>query len=103
MDPPSKEIAYMRQFVVSYNNSFRIMHGLSMMCSALACLHTIRSMHDPDYACYSLRCRMDVSGNYITHSVINIDVYVKSKLQSIWTATFYNRAILLVDADVYKA
>ena len=43
---------------------------------------------------YSLRCRLDVSFNLITHSVINSDVHVASKLNSIWIATLYNLTAL---------
>ena len=42
----------------------------------------------------SLRCRLDVSFNLITHSVIHSDVHVASKLNSVWIATLYNLAAL---------
>ena len=83
----------MRQFVVSYNNSFRILRSLPMRCSASAmfassnvdsCQARIRR------SIYSRRCRLDVSFNLITRSVINSDVHVLSKLNSTWIATLYN-------------
>ena len=83
----------MRQFIVSYNNSFRILRSLPMRCSASAmfassnvdsCQAGIRQ------SIYSLRCRLDVSFILITHSVINSDVHVASKLNSRWIATLYN-------------
>ena len=84
----------MRQFIVSYNNSFRILRSLLMRCSASAMFASsyvdscqariIRSMH----------CRVDVSFNLITHSIINTDVHVASKLNSVWIATLYNLAAL---------
>ena len=42
----------------------------------------------------SLHCRLDVSFNLITYSVINSDVHVASELNSIWIATLYNLAAL---------
>ena len=70
----------MRQFIVSYNNFFRILHSLPMRCSASAlfassnvdsCQARIRR------SIYSLRCRLDVSFNLITHSVMNSDVHCR--------------------------
>ena len=87
----------MRQFIVSYNNSFRIVRSLPMRCSASAmfassnvdsCQARIRR------SIYSLRCRLDVSSNMITHSVIHSDVHVASKLNNMWIATLYNLAAL---------
>ena len=87
----------MRQFIVSYNNLFRILRSLPMRCSASAmfassnvdsCQARIRRF------IYSLRCRLDVSFNLITHSVINSDVHVASKLNSRWIATLYNLTAL---------
>ena len=87
----------MRQFIVSYNNLFRILRSLPMRCSASAmfassnvdtCQARIRR------SIYSLRCRLDVSFNLITHSVIHSDVHVASKLNSVWIATLYNLAAL---------
>ena len=87
----------MRQFIVSYNTSFCILRSLPMRCSASAmfassnvdsCQTRIRR------SIYSLRCRLDVSFNLITHSVIHSDVHVVSKLNSVWIATLYNLAAL---------
>ena len=87
----------MRQFIVSYNNSFRILRSLPMRCSANAmfassyvdsCQARIRR------SIYSLHCRLGVSFNLITHSVIHSDVHVASKLNSIWIVTLYNLAAL---------
>ena len=87
----------MRQFIVSYNNSFRIVRSLPMRCSASAmfassnvdsCQARIRR------SIYSLRCRLDVSSNMITHSVIHSDVHVASKLNNMWIATLYDLAAL---------
>ena len=83
--------------IVSYNNSFRILRSLPMRRSASAmfassnvdsCQARIRR------SIYSLRCRLDVSFNLITHSVINSDVHVASKLNSRWIATLYNLTAL---------
>ena len=88
----------MRQFIVSYNNSFRILRSLPMRrsgsaltfvsCSVDSCQARIRrSIYIP-----SLRCRLDVSFNLITR-VINSDVHVASKANSN-LATLYNLAAL---------
>ena len=73
----------MRNFIVSYNNAFRILHGLPMRCSASgmfaesnvdSCQAQIRrSIH-------SLRNRLDVSLNILARSVVNSDVHVTSSL-----------------------
>ena len=91
----------MRQFIVSYNNSFRILRSLLMRCSASAMFASSnveivvrQESDDLGPIIYSLRCRLDVSFNLITHSVINSDVHVASKLNSIWIATLYNLAAL---------
>ena len=72
----------MRQLIVSYNNSFRILRSLPMRCSASAmfassnvdsCQARIRRY------IYSLRCRLDVSFNLITHRVIHSDVTYMSR------------------------
>ena len=87
----------MRQFILSYNDSFRILRRLPMKCSASAMFAS--SNVDSWQArirrsIYSLRCRLDVSFNLITHSIINSDVHVTSKLYSICIATLYNLAAL---------
>ena len=74
-----------------------LLRSLPMRCSASAMFapsnvdscqaRTRRSI-------YSLRCRLDVSFNLITHSVIHSDVHVASKLNSVWIATLYNLAAL---------
>ena len=83
----------MRQFIASYNNSFRILRNLPLRCSASAmfaspnvdsCQARIRR------SIYSLRCRLEVSFNLITHSLISSDVHVASKLNSRWIETLYN-------------
>ena len=58
----------------------------------MPCLHPLMSIvvRQESDDLYSLRCRLDVSFNLITHSVINSDVHVASKLNSKWIATLYN-------------
>ena len=77
----------------------------------MPCLHplmliVVRQESDDLYrirrSIYSLRCRLDVSFDLITHSVINSDVHVASKLNSRWIATLYNLAVLR-EADIFKA
>ena len=80
----------MRQFILSYNYSLRILRSLPMRCNASAMFapsnvdsceaRLIRSI-------YSLRCGQDVSFNLIAHSVIHSDVHVASKINSVWIAT----------------
>ena len=82
----------MRNFIVSYNNAFRILHGLPMRCSASgmfaesnvdSCQAQIRrSIH-------SLRNRLDVSLNVIARSVVNSDVHITSSLHHTWIRTLY--------------
>ena len=65
----------------------------------MPCLHplmsiVVRQESDDLYIYYSLRCRLDVSFNLITHSVINSDVHVAPKLNSRWIATLYNLTAL---------
>ena len=64
----------------------------------MPCLHPLMSIvvrqESDDLYNYSLRCRLDVSFNLITHSVINSDVHVASKLNSRWIATLYNLTAL---------
>ena len=68
----------MRQFIVSYNNWFRTLRSLPMRCSASAMFPTFHYLmlivvrQEPDNI--SLRCRLDVSFNLTTHSVIHSDV-----------------------------
>ena len=69
-----------------------------MKCSACGMFASsnvdkLSSMNQTMYI-YSLHRILDVSVNYITHSVINSDEYVTSKLHSIWLATLYNLATL---------
>ena len=59
----------------------------------MSCLHPLMSIvvrQESDDLYNSLRCRLDVSFNLITHSVINSDVHVASKLNSRWISTLYN-------------
>ena len=84
-------------FIVSYNNSFRVVRSLPMRCSASAMF--VSSNVDSCQArirrsIYSLRCRLDVSSNLITHSVIHSDVHVASKLNNMLISTLYNLAAL---------
>ena len=81
----------MRQFIVYYNNSFRIVRSLPMRCSASA---MFASSNVDSCQARSLRCRLDVSSNMITHSVIHSDVHVASKLNNMWIATLYNLSAL---------
>ena len=82
----------MRNFIVSYNNAFWILHGLPMRCSVSgmfaesivdSCRAQIRrSIH-------ILRTRLDVSLNVIARSVVNSDVHVTSSLHHMWIRTLY--------------
>ena len=83
----------MRQFIVSYNNSFRILHGLPMRCSASGMFATAnvdscqtrfrRSVS-------SLRGRLDASCNVIIMIVVNSDVHVTSSLHRMWITSLYS-------------
>ena len=87
----------MRQFIVSYNNLFRIVRSLPMRCSASAmfassnvdsCQARIRRSIYRD-------CVVDwMSRHMITYSVIHSDVHVASKLNNMWIATLHNLAVL---------
>ena len=85
----------MNRFIVSYNNSFRILRGLPMRCSASgmfaaskvdSCQTIIRR------SIFSLRSRLGVSCNNITQSVSNSDVYVTSELDDRWITALYTIA-----------
>ena len=70
----------MNRFIVSYNNSFRILRGLPMRCSASGMFAASRvdSCRTRIRRIFSLRSRLGVSCNNITQSVMNSDVYVTS-------------------------
>ena len=85
----------MNRFIVSYNNSFRILRGLPMRCSASgmfaasrvdSCQTRIRR------SIFSLHSRLGVSCNNITQSVMNSDVYVTSELHDRWITALYTIA-----------
>ena len=93
----------MRQFIVSYNKSFRTMRSLPMRCMAsgtFASSNMIDVKHEPDDVYnYSVRYRRVVSANSITHSgsVIYTDVglHGTSNLNSMWNATSQQRNTLI--------
>ena len=68
----------MHHFMVSYNNAFRILHGLPMRCSASgmfassgvnSCQTCIRR------SVYILQCRLHASLNSIVHNIINCRIH----------------------------
>ncbi len=88
--------ACMHQFIVSYNNAFRILHGLPMRCSASgmfassgvnSCQTCIRRR------VYSLQCRLHASLNSIVHNIINCDVHLTSSLHKSWLCTLHSNTI----------
>ena len=90
--------SYMRHFIVSYNNTFRILHGLPMRCSASGMF--ARSGVNSCQTCirrnvYSLKCRLHASLNSIVHNTINCDVHLTSSLHRSWLCTLYSNTMHL--------
>ena len=88
----------MHHFIVSYNNAFRILHGLPMRCSASgmfassgvsSCQTSFRR------SVYSLQCRLHASLNLILHNIINCDVHLTSSLHKAWLRTLHSNTMHL--------
>ena len=82
-----------QQFVVAYNNSFRILNNLPMRCSAS---HMFATANVSSGKCvirkaiFSLMNRIDMSLNPIIYSIKTSDVYCTSKLRHQWVRDLYN-------------
>ena len=82
----------MQHFVASYKNVFRIMHSLSMRCSA-----SLMFVSSGTNCCntrfrkcmYSLMCRISVSTNNIVQSIEYSDVYNTSVLHMKWICAIH--------------
>ena len=81
------------QFMVAYNNSYRILNRLPMRCSASgmfatdnvnSCTCVIRK------SIFSLMTRIALSLNPIVKSIVGGDVYCTSALRNLWTSLLYN-------------
>ena len=88
----------MHHFIVSYNNAFRILHGLPMRCSASgmfassgvsSCQTSFRR------SVYSLQCRLHASLNLILHNIINCYVHLTSSLHKAWLRTLHSNTMHL--------
>ena len=79
------------RFIVSYNNSFRILRGLPMRCSASGiCLQHLELIAvRQEFVVVSLAC---VAGLVFPASVMNSDVYVTSELHERWITALYTIA-----------
>ena len=79
-------------FIASYNNAFRIMHNLSMRCSASLmfvssgtdCCNTILRK-----CLYNLMCRISASMNKFVQSIEYSGVYNTSVLCMKWIRAIY--------------
>ena len=90
----------MHHFIVSYNNAFRILHGLPMKCSASGmfassgvnsnCCQTLIRR-----CIYSLQCRLHASLNSIVDNIINCEVHLTSSLYKAWLCTLYSNTMRL--------
>ncbi len=84
--------AAMQHFIVSYNNAFRIMHSLSMRCSAslmFVSSHTDCCNTRFRKCMYSFMSRISASTNNIVESIIHGDVYTTSVLRRKWISAIY--------------
>ena len=82
-----------QQFKVAYNNSYRILNRLPMICSA----SNMFANGNVNYcACvlrksiYSLMTRIHASLNPIVNSIVRGDVYFTSALRIQWVSQLYN-------------
>ncbi len=80
------------QFIVAYNNSYRILNILPMICSASgmfatdnvnSCTCVIRK------SIYSLTTRIFTSTNPIVKTIVGGDVYCTSALGNLWISLLY--------------
>ena len=79
--------AAMQHFIASYNNAFKIMHSLSMMCSAslMLLVLAITVGNTRFRKCVSsLTCRIFPSTNNIVQSIEYNDMYDTSVLRIKW-------------------
>ena len=88
----------MHHFIVSYNNAFRIVHGLPMRCSASgmfassgvnSCQTCIRR------SVYSLQCILYASLISIVHNIINRDVHLTLSLHKSLLCTLHSNTMHL--------
>ena len=82
----------MQHFIVSYNNTFRILHNLSMRCSASFMFATVvvGSCKTRIRKCiYSLINRMSTSTNLIIQCTLHSDVYTTSGVFRSWISALY--------------
>jgi hypothetical protein len=76
-----------KHFTVSYNNAYRILHGLSFRCSASFMFATagIDSCEGYFRRCfYSIKNRAESSVNNILVDAVKCDVYIRSMLVKKW-------------------
>ena len=88
----------MHHFIVSYNNAFRILHGLPMRCSASGMFASsgVNSCQTLIRRCvYSLQCRLHASLNSIVDSIINCEVHLTSSLYKAWLCTLHSNTMRL--------
>ena len=88
----------MHHFIVSYNNAFRILHGLPMRCSASGMFASsgVNSCKTLIRRCvYSLQCRLHASLNLIVDSIINSEVHLTSSLYKAWLCTLHSNTMRL--------
>ena len=86
----------LKRFTVAYNNAFRIMHGLSMRCSASFMFANARvdSCQARTRKCiHSIMCRIGVSTNCIVKRIATSDVHTLSQLHSVWYSALYSTAM----------
>ena len=82
----------MSRFIVSYNNSFRILHNLNMRCSSSFMF--ANAVVDSCSTCimksiFSLMNRLNTFTNAIVQSTLNSDVYTTSELYQRWVKSLY--------------
>ena len=82
----------MQHFIVSYNNTLRILLNLSMRCSASFMFATavVDSCKIQIRKCiYSLMTRLSTSTNLIVQCTLNSDVHTMSGLLRSWICALY--------------
>ena len=66
----------MHHFMVSYNNSFSILHDRPMRCSASGMFASSGVNSCIRRSVYSLQCRLHASLNSIVYNIINRDLHL---------------------------
>ena len=80
------------QFIVAYNNSYRILNRLPMICSASGMFATDNVHSCTCVICKSIYClttRIFTSTNPIVKSIVRGDVYCTSALRNLWISLSY--------------